>query len=538
MIEGYTEDDSRKKLIDEIQNYRYDNPMKVLELCNKHMHLLKESNDTYITAYLEYHLAEAYYRVGRLDDMMLHVIRGLTVHKEHSFYKLEIRSYNLLGIYFVSQGDLQTGLNYYLLGFDLVNRYNLWVEKKIIYNNFGDLYMCMGDYKTAIYYFSKVKEYMRELTGRKITKKERSFVCIWHSNLVESYINTKNYELAKKYMYDLVMLMNDDFLSQHSPLFYSLLTQIEYYTGKEMQAQSSASLLIQSVKAKRNRCRICTVYVPICKFFIQYDMLTYAKELIEEIVLLSQEIKNPFHWVQVLDVCIVYYKKIGNHTSLLDAYEQHYHYMKRKEAEDLRVREKNIKNQLELHKAIKLHKTMMQKNEELTRMSEHDALTGLPNRYSINKYCEKIFAKACKNQQKFGLIMIDIDYFKQYNDTYGHVEGDKCIVTVARQISKLATDDIYAARYGGDEFLVMVLDKEDEYLQMFAQSLRDSVEQQKIEHKASNISLYVTVTQGIINEIPSREDTMIDFVHKADLALYKVKKQVRNAIGCYEPMEE
>ena len=165
-------------------------------------------------------------------------------------------------------------------------------------------------------------------------------------------------------------------------------------------------------------------------------------------------------------------------------------------------------------------------------MSEHDALTGLANRYSINKYCEQMFDEACQKQLKFGVIIVDIDYFKEFNDTYGHIEGDRCICAIAHEIEK-NSNGFLTARFGGDEFLIMTVNQDDETLENTAKELRQKVQALRIEHSGSKSVPYVTVSQGIYNCVPGKNDTVVDCIRMADMALYKVKKSSRNTYGFY-----
>ena len=233
------------------------------------------------------------------------------------------------------------------------------------------------------------------------------------------------------------------------------------------------------------------------------------------------------------------YQKLGQKDDLLWTYEEYFNYQQMHELEEEKARRENIKIQIELHQSTKMQQDMLKKNKKLEEMSEHDALTGLLNRYSINKYCDRVFNEACKKQTNYLVILIDIDYFKQYNDTYGHIEGDKCISIVAKKMEELAGDKLMTIRYGGDEFMITGMNMDDESVYKFTKLLKEEIENLKIEHSENKVSDYVTITQGVVNLIPKRrDDTLVDFIHMADLALYKVKRNVRNSIGFYEDIDD
>ena len=168
----------------------------------------------------------------------------------------------------------------------------------------------------------------------------------------------------------------------------------------------------------------------------------------------------------------------------------------------------------------------------LKERSEKDALTGLPNRYRLNDVAERMFEYAFENQRSLAVEIFDIDYFKQYNDTYGHQEGDSCLKQIGRILRGWMRRDsnIFCARSGGDEFVIIWSGKKDEELLALAQELQEQVLELKMEHSGSQVSEYVTVSQGICNSVPRHRNRVWDYLHSADGALYEVKQQQKGGI--------
>lgn len=98
---------------------------------------------------------------------------------------------------------------------------------------------------------------------------------------------------------------------------------------------------------------------------------------------------------------------------------------------------------------------MEEANIRLLEKSETDALTRLANRFRLNDYLDQVFEKALSEQTPLAMEILDIDYFKQYNDNYGHQAGDECIKRIAKQLELMQNDMIFCARYGGDEFIIL-----------------------------------------------------------------------------------
>ena len=163
--------------------------------------------------------------------------------------------------------------------------------------------------------------------------------------------------------------------------------------------------------------------------------------------------------------------------------------------------------------------------------SQTDPLTGLANRFHLNSYVMESFARAQAQGETLGVEILDIDYFKQYNDNYGHQAGDICIRQIARILQKMEDKgDIFCARYGGDEFIVIYESCSRENVEQWTKELRQEIEELGLKHAFSQAGSLVTVSQGICFDTPATEDTVEDFLLAADRMLYQVKEQGRNNI--------
>ena len=133
-----------------------------------------------------------------------------------------------------------------------------------------------------------------------------------------------------------------------------------------------------------------------------------------------------------------------------------------------------------------------------------------------------------------GAVMMDIDYFKQYNDTYGHLEGDACIKRVSEIIYECVGNKGTVVRYGGDEFFILLHGLRTEDIIGISKKINERLLEEKIPHEKSLVSPYVTVSQGIVNGTPEAGQSMVDLTHMADNALYRAKEKKRGSIGVHE----
>jgi diguanylate cyclase (GGDEF)-like protein len=136
-----------------------------------------------------------------------------------------------------------------------------------------------------------------------------------------------------------------------------------------------------------------------------------------------------------------------------------------------------------------------------------------------------------RSAKPISLIIVDVDYFKNFNDTYGHLAGDSCLQKIAHTIrDSLRRAGNFAARYGGEEFAVILPDTDAEGAYLFAESLREKIENLNIEHTDSKTGKNVTVSLGVSTTVPKKDSTQDELISLADKALYKAKQAGRNRV--------
>lgn len=175
---------------------------------------------------------------------------------------------------------------------------------------------------------------------------------------------------------------------------------------------------------------------------------------------------------------------------------------------------------------------LLEANIELERLSNFDGLTGLSNRKHLDHYLETEWRRAYRSGEQLSLLMIDVDHFKLYNDTCGHVAGDEVLRRVAAALRggcRRPAD--LAARYGGEEFAVVLPESDTEDLFPFAETLRKAVNDLELPHPTSTSAKHVTVSIGAASMTPTRDNALEDLMRAADLALYEAKHQGRNRVA-------
>lgn len=171
-------------------------------------------------------------------------------------------------------------------------------------------------------------------------------------------------------------------------------------------------------------------------------------------------------------------------------------------------------------------------NQKLKALSERDSLTGLFNRRALDIHLAQQIAQWHRNQISFSVCLVDIDFFKEFNDTYGHLEGDVCLQNVAKllQDSTHRASDL-VARFGGEEFVIVLTDTDSENAHAFGESVRRRILDLQIPHKSSGIENFVTVSIGIAtSDNKHHSPDVASLIKNSDKALYQAKKFGRNQV--------
>lgn len=178
-------------------------------------------------------------------------------------------------------------------------------------------------------------------------------------------------------------------------------------------------------------------------------------------------------------------------------------------------------------------------NRQLEHLSTRDPLTGLYNRRYFNTMMEEHLQLAKRSQVPFSLLMFDIDHFKEINDQFGHVIGDKVLVTVGQAaMGVLPRTTDFIARFGGDEYVVVLYDTGQQGALQVAQSIKEAIENSHAMKAFLDDSFHMTTSLGVVSIIPDKEMTAEKLLQEADRTLYLAKEQGRNRICVSWEMEE
>jgi diguanylate cyclase (GGDEF)-like protein/PAS domain S-box-containing protein len=199
--------------------------------------------------------------------------------------------------------------------------------------------------------------------------------------------------------------------------------------------------------------------------------------------------------------------------------------------EDIKLLDRVAKQLGVAIKQSELYRQLEEANKELEKLSVIDELTKVANRRKFNRYIASEWQRLAREKAPLALILCDIDYFKLYNDTYGHQAGDRCLKLVAQAISKAVKRPAdLVARYGGEEFAVVLPNTSIEGAEYLAQQIRLYVEALQLPHINSSVDLYITLSLGVSGCIPKHNSVFDALIAAADSGLYQAKELGRNQV--------
>ena len=186
-----------------------------------------------------------------------------------------------------------------------------------------------------------------------------------------------------------------------------------------------------------------------------------------------------------------------------------------------------LKSEVEMTK--KLSEELREANKKLAIQASIDPLTNLYNRRAINEYIEQLEKRTSEQSYLLSAVVLDIDYFKLYNDTYGHTSGDAVLKKVGEVLLRVAKKyKVFIARWGGEEFTVLIDEQSESKVQQICEEIIHEIHSLQLEHRASLVDRVVTVSMGAHTQLATTPGDILACIEYADAALYSVKENGRN----------
>lgn len=508
----------RTEQMKEILDIRFDDPQKEKELC---MQMLSESKDRYTEAFGRTYLGDAYHTLGQIDEALFELGRGLKLAEADGYEELLFVLYNLIGIIYMYRDDEQTALDYFFNGIALSEKVNDKMMQATLLANIAYAYRAAGAYDKA-----------ERMTDR------------FYQMMCEASENELNVELDKiSYETDKIGL----YLCRNEPdKAWELmqLSEIQADTGVEKYINFAS---YYGIKGDHKQCAmyIDTAMSILSEDVNRYESILYQFEIIRiaidaglyekalQISEISEEMMeeniNIGKRVKLMGYRIEIYEALGCTDELSEAYKRYFEYDTIYEEEKKQAAVTRIRRKIELIYEIDRKKQIEQRQAALSDKRSNDELTGLYNRWGLKNRIKQLYSETDSMNTTLMVAIADVDFFKEYNDTYGHIAGDRCLKSVADILKHNIGADGIICRYGGDEFLFVVSDISKAMAEQLLSKISAGLTNKNIENSQSGVSDRVTISVGAVI---AKQSAAMDFetlIHEADMALYEVKNNSKNS---------
>lgn len=476
-----------------------------------------------------YYLGELRFHQYKYKQSLEYLLKGMDLLKSFHDSEQMIVYCNLIGVIYSKLGDEQKAFDYYFSGMNLASEKKDFYQQARFYSNIASAYAKLSAHEEALKYFFKEKHCYQHLLKDDKYKNDYPFLCLkLNINIGLTFCALQRYKEA----YPILMEVEQHNISQFEEYqlsFYALKTKILIGMRKFDESMAYIKLFYERAITLPDILDNFDDCYDIFFELLQVNAIEEAKNYLQLLSKTALEIGVDGYKSKYYDALLQYNIRHSSRKDFMESFEHFLEVEELKEKDFKEMKLNNLRDKQLLESTAELKRLTQQNMNVMKEKSEKDALTKLANRYYLNEYCEEKFKEAMDHNMTLGIDVIDIDYFKQYNDTFGHLYGDNCLIQVADAMREAAGNH-FLARFGGDEFFIIFFNTSTEEILEAANRLKQILQSKKILQAQGLPYGFITISQGIINEIPREGQTMSDFVHSADSALYKGKKLSKNSI--------
>ena len=521
----FAKNDFFKEKSDEIIKYRFSDPQKAYDSCCELLEHSAEYENMYEEAYARLYMSDTLFTLGKLKEATDMLLLAEKIQKQYGFDDLLMKTYNIMAILYVTQGDELLALDYYYQALDLAKAHKDFSQIAVLYNNIGALLYNVGKQTEAADYFDKAWKISQKSADKGIYDTRQLILNIGHK-----FIADGQYQKAKDYLDENLERFHEGEVCAPVTEIGMINTYVTvYYHLKDYEAvRKLCSELLDKLDELFGEAEVIKDLLGITRHLIEMGELDIAKRFLQHADHICENLELFGDRLCLCETWIQFYEAKKDDEALYRCYETYYEIRKHIKAETNKIIATALANRQQLEYQREANRQLSTDNRELIKKSETDELTGISNRYGLNKQFVKWSKLAQLKNQPICMGLFDIDYFKVYNDRYGHLNGDVCLQTVARILKEVAGDAYFVARYGGDEFIVLGIEKTDDEIIAFADQLFDRLQNERMPFKAHPSSDRLTISMGLVNRMIPAEYRISDMVHEADEMLYRVKKSGKN----------
>lgn len=508
-----------------IQEERSRSKWLSFDVCQQILEYAVENQSDEISGLGYYYLAEYYWfheEDERAAECLKECAKYFQITEMHEYLA---RAYNMMGAVSDRRNNSMAALNYFYSALQWAEKYHFTYVQAMAENNIAFALVRMKMHREAIKRYRNAIECYQQ-SEETYCRRGNQFMCMIECGFCHMRLEEKEEVFALEGQIGEMLRQYPKMEYSHESLwlFYAVCADMR---GNKTKTDEFLDKILQSLRQDDTREDFIRNLVIVTAFL---DRLQDDDRMEQMVGIIPWDKMDKY-----IGFYLDSYPFIGNFLLRKNRMEEYARYTRRyfglyerreQETRQAAVMVLDLKAQIRLGETeqnnIRAH------NLQLEEIAMHDSMTGLANRTYLNEYMAKQFEEALSRQTLLGVELIDIDCFKQYNDTYGHLIGDKCIKAIAEVLQSVQEERIFCARYGGDEFMLIYSGMSLEEIRETAKIIQDRVRKLGIPHIYSLTANHVTVSQGIFARIPTKENREWDFNAMADEALYEAKRVGRN----------
>lgn len=472
---------------------------------------------------------------GKLNECLDYLNESMRCIKGSDWEREMSVCYNMLGEVAHNRNNPVLAMEYFEKAHVSAEQNNYRLAHSGAVGRMAECYYRVGSYDHALLFY-------RECIGE---MRRDGVHTLYRMNLYLRMLSGYGYCLIRQKQFQEALMVAEE-LKQHMDVIvhdgmielgvYGFLGCCYHENNDPEQAEHYTELAMKAVLSQKKISGISDSMLRLLEYLSksgQYHRLQDALDYVEPLIVTDQnEGFRLLSLIYRLEFCSedMEWDEFVAYTDVFSELKEEYEYVENNHI----LRIINLRNKI--RRIEEEHSIQVEKNNKLLYQADHDELSGLYNKRYMNRQMEEMFEEALEKKLSLGVIFLDIDYFKQLNDRYGHKKGDECIAAVADAIRTCMPGE-FAARYGGDEFVLITLGHSNDYLRKCAQMLVNNVKDRRIANIDSEYTNIMTITIGIANAIPRKPNRIWDFLSAADEALYEQKEQQKGTFRFYKGHE-
>ncbi len=516
------------KLLEEVYESYKGNPTRQIRELKKFIAEGKKTGDSELLGAAYFYIGYIYYELDDRDNVFTNALKAVAMLKDSGNASLLVRSYVMLGYGYGRQENYQMELECYDKAYLLARKYRIRGEVyHTLLNDLSNCYHQMGDCKTAI-------KLVNEAISRLKAMSPDDFIdlAMYVINLSEYYKDNNEPEKAREVLEEMGEWVGKIALNGLVCDYYLRIALLSFILKDSKGGKKYIDKSFEVIPDNVFPHPLYDDLRQVSHILVKSGDQKRAGKILELMKVYARNNPGTLEQLIAYRTMAEYYAKFGEEKLAFECYS------KLDSLYEIRLKEFQM-IQLNVRKKMKVADgeilKLKKKIEESEELATKEPLTKLLNRTTLLRVASDFIDAAAKKKEKVGAIFIDIDFFKECNDTYGHVKGDEILKAVAGACKKEETPAVRFARYGGDEFFGITLGLEDKEVTDIAARICERIRKADIPNEKNPNGHRVTLSVGVANvRIFGQNDTIIEIANYADKAVYYSKNAGKNCIHLLE----